>query len=88
MRHQWLHSKHIFKQGSKKKPPSYYNTGTRIGQILQVRLRLGCCSLNADLYRKNIVPCVRAEDLKVHITFSLHVLGSLIFEEDISRILF
>ena len=46
-----------FKQGSeKKKPPSYYNTGTRIGQILQARLRLGCSSLNADLYRKNIVP--------------------------------
>ena len=37
-------------------PPSYYNTGTRIGQILQARLRLGCSSLNADLYRKNIVP--------------------------------
>ena len=39
-----------------KKPPSYYNTGTRIGQILQARLRLGCSSLNADLYRKNFVP--------------------------------
>ena len=38
------------------KPPSYYNTGTRIGQILQARLRLGCSSLNADLYRKNSVP--------------------------------
>ncbi|MCG8113232.1 MAG: reverse transcriptase domain-containing protein, partial [Candidatus Thiodiazotropha taylori] len=38
------------------KPPPYYNTGTRIGQILQARLRLGCSSLNADLYRKNIVP--------------------------------
>ena len=39
-----------------KKTPSYYNTGTRIGQILQARLRLGCSSLNADFYRKNIVP--------------------------------
>ena len=38
------------------KPPSYYNTGTRIGRILQARLRLGCSSLNADLCRKNIVP--------------------------------
>ena len=38
------------------KPPSYYNTGTRIGQILQARLRLGCSSLNADLYGKDIVP--------------------------------
>ena len=73
-----------------KRPPSYYNTGTRLGQILQARLRLGCSSLNADLIVKISfqVPRVRAEDLKVHITFSLHVLGSLIFEEDISRILF
>ena len=38
------------------KPPSYYNTGIGIGQILQARLRLGCSSLNADLSRKNIVP--------------------------------
>ena len=38
------------------KPSSYYNTGTRTGQILQARLRLECSSLNADLYRKNIVP--------------------------------
>ena len=38
------------------KYPSYYNTGTSIGQILQARLRLGCSSLNADLYRKNIIP--------------------------------
>ena len=40
-------------------PPWYYNTGTRIGQILHARLRLGCSSLNADLYRKNIHMCVR-----------------------------
>ena len=39
------------------KLPSYYKIGTRIGQIFQARLRLGCSSLNADLYRKNIVPC-------------------------------
>ena len=40
------------------KPPKYYNSGTRQGQILHVhaRLRMQCSSLNADLYRKNIVP--------------------------------
>ena len=38
------------------KPPKYYNTGTRMGQILHTRIRLECISLNAGLYRKNIVP--------------------------------
>ena len=38
------------------KPPKYYNTGTRMGQILHTRIRLECSSLNAHLYRKNIVP--------------------------------
>ena len=38
------------------KPPKYYNTGTRIGQLLHTRIRLECSSLNAHLYRKNIVP--------------------------------
>ena len=38
------------------KPPKYYNSGTRQGQILHARLRMQCSSLNADLYRKNIVP--------------------------------
>ena len=36
-------------------PPKYFNSGCRIGQILHARLRLGCSSLNSDLYRKNIV---------------------------------
>ena len=39
-----------------KKPPKYYDTGSRIGQILHARLRMECSSLNAHLYRKNIVP--------------------------------
>ena len=34
----------------------YYNTGTRMGQILHTHIRLECSSLNAHLYRKNIVP--------------------------------
>ena len=38
------------------KPPKYYNTGTSIGQILHTRIRLECSSLNAHLYRNNIVP--------------------------------
>ena len=38
------------------KPPKYYNTGTRQGQILHARLRMECSSLNAHLYRKKIVP--------------------------------
>ena len=38
------------------KPPKYYNTVTRIGQLLHTRIRLECSSLNAHLYRKNIVP--------------------------------
>ena len=38
-----------------KKPPKYYNAGTRIGQILQARMRMECSSLNSHLYRKNIV---------------------------------
>ena len=39
-----------------KKPPRYYNNGTRIGQILHARLRMECSALNSHLYRKNIVP--------------------------------
>lgn len=36
------------------KPPNYFNTGPRKLQILHTRLRLGCSSLNDDLFRKNI----------------------------------
>ena len=39
-----------------KKPPRYYNIGTKIGQILHARLRMECSALNAHLYRENIVP--------------------------------
>ena len=37
------------------KPPRYFNCGTRMGQILYARLALDCSSLNAHLYRKNII---------------------------------
>ena len=36
--------------------PKYFNSGTRKGQILQARLRMGCSSLSSDLNRKHIVP--------------------------------
>lgn len=48
----------IFKSklnGQLKKPPIYYFTGDRKAQILHTRLRLGCSSLNHDLFRKSIV---------------------------------
>ena len=35
--------------------PPHYHVGTRRGQILHTRLRLGCSSLNHDLHRKSIV---------------------------------
>ena len=38
------------------KPPKYYNTGSRIGQILHARLRMECSSLNAHLHKKKIIP--------------------------------
>ena len=61
-----------------KKPPRYFNAGTRIGQILQARMRMECSSLNSHLYRKNIVPdpsCQCGTVLKVHINFSFVVLS-------------
>ena len=39
-----------------RKPPKYFNTGTRQGQILHARLRMECSSLNAHLHKKNTVP--------------------------------
>ena len=36
------------------KTSTLYNVGSRKGQILHTRLRLGCSSLNYDLYRRNI----------------------------------
>ena len=38
------------------KTPSYFLTGPRKLQVLHTRLRLGCSSLNEDLFRKNIIP--------------------------------
>ncbi|MCG7879605.1 MAG: reverse transcriptase family protein, partial [Candidatus Thiodiazotropha endolucinida] len=44
-----------------KKPPKYFNAGSRIGQILHARLRMECSALNSHLYRKNIVPSPSCE---------------------------
>ena len=45
------HSKYS-KPNFKLKNTFNYNSGARINQILHCRLRLGCSSLNHDLYRK------------------------------------
>ena len=37
-------------------PHKYYSAGSRKGQIFHARLRMQCSSLNADFYRKNIIP--------------------------------
>ena len=37
------------------KPPSYFSSGSRLGQIYHVRLRTHCSSLNEHLFTKNIV---------------------------------
>ncbi len=38
-----------------RKPPSYYSSGDRLGQVLLTRIQLGCSTLNFDLFRKSIV---------------------------------
>ena len=37
------------------KPPRYYNTGKRLGQIYHARLRTACSPLRQHLHSKNIV---------------------------------
>ena len=37
------------------KPPSYFNSGSRLGQIYHARLRTHCSSFNEHLFTKNIV---------------------------------
>ena len=46
--------------------PKYFYTGNRKSQILHTRLRLGCSSLNYDLFLKNIVesPLCRCGDIE------------------------
>ena len=38
-----------------RRPPKYYNIGTRQGQALHARLRMECSSLNSHLYHSKIV---------------------------------
>ena len=48
----------IFKLNLNKNKPKanpLFNIGSRKGQILHTRLRLGCSSLNDDLYRRSLV---------------------------------
>ena len=52
------HSLSIFKKNLNsdlRKPPCYYLTGKRLGQIYHTRLRLNCSSLRYTLFRKNII---------------------------------
>ena len=49
--------------------PKYYNTGSRIGQILHARLRLNCSNLNEHLCSKNLTEskfyqCGKVENTK------------------------
>ena len=38
------------------KVPEYYDTGNRIAQILQTRLRTTCSSLNEHIYKRHLIP--------------------------------
>ena len=51
---QWNNLPQPALQTQKHKPPINYNSGARFNQILHCRLRLGCSSLNHDLYKKKI----------------------------------
>ena len=55
--------------------PKYLYTGNRKLKILHTRLRLGCSSLNYDLFLKNIVesPLCRCSDVEIPSTFSFVV---------------
>ena len=35
--------------------PAHFSSGTRRGQVLHARIRLGCSSLNYDLHRRSLV---------------------------------
>ena len=57
-----LPNKHMFKSSLKdyficqgQRPPSYFNTGSRMANILHTRLRRRCSSLNSDLFRCNLI---------------------------------
>ena len=52
--HYSKHHKSYYKSKCINKP-IYYYSGTRIGQILHMRLRTACSSLNHHLFLKNIV---------------------------------
>ena len=59
------------------KPPAYYFSGTRLGQIYHTRLRLSCSSLHHHLFLKNIIndplcECGTVEDtIYIYIHFFL-----------------
>ena len=56
------------------KPSPLFNIGTRPGQILHTRLRLGCSSLNYDLCRRSLIdsPLCSCGDVETVNHFLLH----------------
>ena len=45
--------KAVYQQFSTKQPPFYFQLGSKQGNVLHTRLRLGLSTLNADLFRVN-----------------------------------
>ena len=72
-------SHYIFKNSLKSNlitPPQYYNTGKRLGQIYNARLRTACSPLRQHMHSKNIVDkpyctCGYIEDTH-HFLFACH----------------
>lgn len=56
------------------KSPKYYYSGSRYGHVLHTRLRLGCSSLNYDLFRKSITdsPHCTCGDIETNSHFLLY----------------
>ena len=74
-------------------PPKYYNSGSRIGQILHARWRIGYSSLSSPLYLKILFHLLHVVNLKAVIIFFSTVLdiqtsGILTFLTICTRILF
>jgi hypothetical protein len=71
------------------KKPIYFYSGTRIGQILHMRLRTACSSLNHHLFLKNVVDSptivVIKGSLKLTRIIFFIVIGSTIREIGISN---
>ena len=74
-------------QTQKHKPTINYNSGARINQILHCRLRLGCSSLNHDLYRKNIIhhPLCTCGQIETQAYYLLHCPNNIVQRHQYDR---